>query len=249
MAKVTYLYDPRTNITEKVTLDYLQSLTGLKKATLMSYRSKKARIHSLNSYLTMNKPDLSLRKRWYSKERYKGEKWLIIEGSGNKFKISNYGRVKRIYKTKENFMMPFRRSGKGRLFVKCQFLNKYTDQSITQLVAHHFIRPRRKNEKTYHKNGIVTDDYVMNLEYVTNQEFGRRTGHLSRSKPVLELCVETNQIISEYRSAREAGRKNFMSYQTVLDNCNRVTSFAVGDRLFIFQEDYEGMLSHDFKNR
>lgn len=45
--------------------------------------------------------------------------------------------------------------------------------------------------------------------------------------------------IEEYRSAREAGRKTFLSYQAVLDNCNGKTKIAGGVYKFMFVSDYD----------
>lgn len=125
------------------------------------------------------------------------------------------------------------------MYAKCKFLGEYKDHKVGHIVAHHFIRPRKKGEIVIRKNGITTDDYAGNLEYVTEKELGIRNGYRSRSQPVVKLCPKTFEKIEEYRSAREAGRKNYLSHQTVLDNCHGRTKKAVGTMRFMFLEDYE----------
>lgn len=172
--------------------------------------------------------------------KYPDEYWKIIQGSNEQYKISNYGRVKRIYKNgKEKFLLPFQRKGKGNLFVKARWKEKYGEHKVSHVVAKHFIRPIQPNERVIHKNGIITDDYAGNLQIVSLQEMGKRTGYKSKSKPVVLLDPVTMEVIEEYRSAREAGRKTHFSYQAVLDRCNKRFPYKNDPFLFMFADDYE----------
>lgn len=71
----------------------------------------------------------------------------------------------------------------------------------------------------YHKNGIKSDNRLDNLGYMAPADLGRRTGGRSRSRSVLKVD-DGGQAVEAYRSAREAARRNHMSYQTVMDRCN-----------------------------
>lgn len=72
----------------------------------------------------------------------------------------------------------------------------------------------------YHKNGNLNDNYVGNIGFTTKTELGKKTGGSSRRRAVAKIA-ETGETVAFYRSAREAARRNYMSYQTVLDRCNR----------------------------
>lgn len=234
-----YLYDPRINVSTKTSYKYLEKLTGLTISGLSRAKTRGSKIKQINCYLSDGFPDIQKRREWYSKEKYTDEAWIPIEGSENKFMVSNYGRIKRIYKYKEGFILPYQRKGRGNLFVKVQCNGKYGEYKIGQLVAHHFIREPRPGESVIRKNGIITDDYVANLAYVTKEELGKKTGYKSKSKPVIQIDAKTGEVVQEYRSAREAGRKLFLSYQAVLDNCHGKTKVAGGMYKFRFLEDYE----------
>lgn len=237
-----YTYDPQTNtLKEYKTFREISERYGENYNTVYGSFRRKSKLIKFNVYVLSEKPSLKQRKEWYAKEIYKGERWLTVDGSDGKYRISNYGRVKIIYKSVERFAMPFRKNDEGNLQVKIRFKGKYQDHVVGHLVAHHFIRPRKQNERLFRKNGIRTDDFVGNLEYVSLQELGKRTGKLAKSKVVVKLCVHSLEWLDEYRSAREAGRQNYMSYQTVLESCHGRTKVVNGKYMFMFLEDYEEM--------
>ncbi len=239
MTKTVYLYDPRTNITTETTIKKLASVSGNTINSIQKCRLYNTKIRSLNCYVTSEKQSVKQRYEWYSKEEVENEFWKIVDGSDGKYKVSNHGRVKRIFKSSERFCLPFLRGrSRNNLFVKIQFLNRYADIKVAHVVAHHFIRPRNTGDVVYRKNGIVTDDYAGNLKYISKEELGRLTGFKAKSKPVVKICLESQEVIDEYRSAREAGRNNYLSYQAVLDNCNGVSRLAGGMK-FMFSENYE----------
>lgn len=237
-----YLYDPRTNILTETTYNYLQDLTGKNRANLASYKSRRLKIKGINCYLADENTTVEQRREWYEKEKYHDEHWINISGSEYAFKISNYGRVKRIYKNgREKFLLPFRRKKKGNLFIKVRWKGRYGEYKISQLVASHFIREPNLGEAVIHKNSIITDDYAGNLKVVTNHELGKLTGHKAGSKPVVMIDTTTNEVIDEFRSAREAGRKTFFSYQAILDRCNKKFPYRNEPYVFRFSEDHEEM--------
>lgn len=69
------------------------------------------------------------------------------------------------------------------------------------------------------KNGIKTDTCLGNLEWITKTDLGKKTGANSRRQPVIKID-QSGEVVGFYPSARDAARKNFMSYQTVMDRCN-----------------------------
>ena len=233
-----FMYDPRTNqVTEHKAQD-LADMSGYAKDILASTASRKKRIKSLGCYLSTQMPTLADRRIWYAKEKYENESWVEVQGSEGAFLISNYGRTKRVYKTSTKFLLPFLYRRKAFLMVKVRLNGIYKEYKVAHLVAMHFLGPIPLGKGVLHKNGILTDDFAGNLAYVDKTEIGKRTGFKSRSRPVVKVDPKTMEVLEEYRSAREAGRKCFLSYQTVVDNVNHKTESA-GGMLFMWEAEYE----------
>jgi len=68
--------------------------------------------------------------------------------------------------------------------------------------------------------GVLQNCHVNNLKLIGLRERGRMTGAMASSKPV-ELLDENGIVIDSWSSARKASKDLFMSYQTVVDYCNR----------------------------
>lgn len=236
-----YLYDPRTNILSETTYAYLEELTRHKARTLASYKSNRKKILRINCYLADDLTTVEERRAWYEAEKYHDEAWKHIKGSDDKFSISNYGRIKRHYKTgKSKLLLPF--AHRGNLMVKARINGKYDQYKISILVGKHFVGDPKPGEVLRHKNGVRTDNFAGNLEWISKQKLGQKTGGLAKSKPVVQLDIETGETINEFKSAREAGRQCYLSYQAVLDNCNRKTKIS-GGYIFRFLDEYDGELA------
>ena len=234
-----YLYDPKTNILTPTDYTSLEGITGSSRSTLMKAKSKGGKLRTIDCYIVDEDITRQQRYEWYSQVTFPDEYWKVIDGSDNHFKVSNYGRVKRIYKRgAERYMMPYpRKQANNLLHVKCRFQGKYKDHAIHRLVAHHFIGPCPEGMRVYHKNNIKTDNYAGNLTYITPVELGKKTGFRSSSRPVAKLDPTTGEVIEEYRSAREAGRKNFLSDSAVLDSCHN--RWKIYDFKFAFVDEIE----------
>lgn len=89
---------------------------------------------------------------------YEGEEWKRI-GQLN-YEISNYGRIKNIT-TKKLKQLKFNKYGMQVLL--WQNSKSYTI-TISRLVAESFIRHLEKNEKVFHINNNIRDNYYKNLE-------------------------------------------------------------------------------------
>jgi hypothetical protein len=204
-----YLYDPRTNILTETNYDYIHDLTGIKINTLRCNKSSGRKIRSINCYITDENVTVQQRKEWYEKEKYPDENWKVIHGSDEKFLISNYGRFKRVYKRHTSFLLPFYYKQKF-LQIKVKFKGVYENHKIANLVAYHFVGKPKDGEVIYHKNGIKTDDFAGNLEIITKEKLGKKTGFKSKSKAVVQLDRFTGEFLGEFRSAREAGRQDLL---------------------------------------
>lgn len=114
-----YIYDARYNIKTPTTYEKLEGITGSKKATLMTIKSKKMKLPRLKyCYIIDDKTSKQQLRTWYERVEFENETWKDIDET---YKISNYGRVKKIYKKypKGKFMMPYpKKSYRGKLVTK-----------------------------------------------------------------------------------------------------------------------------------
>ena len=106
--------------------------------------------------------------------------------------------------------------------------------NCARLVASAFIRPVKDNEQVYHKNNLSFDNHYRNLRIMTPKELGKRTGHLSRSRRVVE--VKNKEIIRSWRSTRVAAKELFLCRQTISDYCNKKTAKPMFN--LMWEDDY-----------
>ena len=150
------------------------------------------------------------------------ETWRNIPGYDGKYQVNTEGNVRRVYPSgKTRLMTPFHKKmcGSQRLVIKLTKDGKSKEEILVQIMAKTFIGPVPPGCVPYHKNGCQNDNYIQNIAYISMQELGKITGAKSKRQPVAKID-NTGQIVEVYSSAREAGRKNYMSYQTIIDRCN-----------------------------
>lgn len=140
------------------------------------------------------------------------EEWKIIKDNPN-YQVSNFGRFRKKLKKGYRYLKPFK---KRDLYV-VRF--GYKNHNCSRLVANYFIRPLKDDEFVYHKNGLNFDNYYRNLEVLSGEELGKRTGHIARSKRVVE--VKNGEIVRSWRSTRKASKELFLCRQTISDYCNK----------------------------
>ena len=83
------------------------------------------------------------------------------------YSISNYGRVRN--DIRNTFLSPRKLRGYER--VSLWYNNKANDHRIHRLVAQEFIQNKENKPEVNHKNGIRNDNRVVNLEWVTGEEY------------------------------------------------------------------------------
>lgn len=147
---------------------------------------------------------------------YSNEVWRNISNSN--YEVSNYGRFRRKYKYKYRYLKTFK---KGALYIlKLHINDKDKDYNAAKLVIESFVRKLKPDECVYHKNGIISDNKLSNLEILTRSEAGKRTGWQSRRKGIVML--DNEGVISKvFKGTRDAADKLFISRQTVSDYCNK----------------------------
>lgn len=165
------------------------------------------------------------------------EIWKTIEYDF-RYQVSNYGRFrKKNPKNDYRYLKPFRK--KNLFLVKI----KDKDFNCARLVANAFIKELSNTDRVYHKNKVEFDNYYKNLEIINLKELGKRTGHISKSQRVVE--IKNNEIIRDWSSARKAAKDLFVSYQTVMDYCNKKVKKPMFN--LMWEEDYFDMIFEPFQ--
>lgn len=156
------------------------------------------------------------------------ERWKDIPGFAGRYQASNEGRIRRVWEKsgKITVLRPYSKHCKGKaansktLRVHMALPDgRRVERTVLKLVAETFLRvPTGK--VPVHKNGVHDDNHVSNISFMSELELGPKYGGLSSRKPVAKID-ENGDIVEFYRSARAAAKENFLSYQTVIDRCNR----------------------------
>lgn len=161
--------------------------------------------------------------------------WYDIPGYDGKYQINYFGQVRRVYKNgKFKILSGYVKSSNRHHVVK---LNG-KERVIMGLMRDTFIGEVPKGYVLYHKNGIITDEILSNIGMITRSELGKLTGTRNGCCNAIVKINSDGEIVDFYKSAREAGRKNFMSYQTINDRVNgKVKSLYAPDGFVYCKED------------
>lgn len=143
------------------------------------------------------------------------EQWRIFNDT--KFEVSSLGRIRKPIKDSYRYYKPYmtlKGKNKNITVLKCKIESK--EYRVVDLIKKCFLSD--KDGVIYYLNGDNLDNRVDNLKIISRKEHGKITGGRSKSRMVCKINNETDEVVEIYRSAREAGRENFCSYQTILDN-------------------------------
>ena len=150
------------------------------------------------------------------------ESWKDIPGYDGKYQADMEGNIRRIYQSgKTRLMTPYHKkmSGSQRLVVKMTRDKKAKEEILVQIMAKTFLGNPLPGHVPYHKNGCQEDNYIQNIAYISRRDLGNLTGGNAKRQPVAKIDA-SGEIVEVYSSARECARKNYMSYQTIIDRCN-----------------------------
>lgn len=255
-----YLYDARYNLKTETTLEKISKLLKIKESDLSRYINTLEKVKRW--YIVDESVDVKELKKLYEKEVFKNEVWKVIEGSDDKFLVSNYGRFKRVYKSSPNgkFIMPYYQTrkvnvNKNKQFIKVKFKEVYKEYSVSRIVAYHFVeifydgygftsesKPMKyKNKKfedlvVYHKNGLVYDNYHANLEFLDREDLAKKTSYKARGgRTIVAIDAETGDIIDYFKSTRHVEANLPVSKQAVSDSLNKVWKTNIVGGKYIFE--------------
>ena len=136
--------------------------------------------------------------------------------------VSDQGRAKRIYANGREYEVGWW-NGKKVNPQMCMKING-KDIFMKTIIWKTFKGEIPKGYLIAHKNGLKRDNSIYNLYLTKPKDLGIITGHKSKSQKVINRS--TGRI---YRSAREAGKKLYCSYQTIMDICNGKTKKPLVD--------------------
>lgn len=179
------------------------------------------------------------------------EIWKDIPDYEGLYQVSNLGRIKslkRIVITEDNYKLPIHekilkqktdnnykrvqlwKNGKGKFFL------------VHRLVAMIFLDNYNESLQVNHKNGIKSDNNIINLEMVTAKENQWHSYHVLKTKPSMQgkfgsnhvRSIKVNQydkqnkLIKTWNSVIEASQKLNINASCISNNCNNRRKTARG---------------------
>lgn len=237
-----YLYDPRYNLKTPITAKELSEKGILGGSNIYTYKSKRKKINKINKYIIDDSFKSTDLKKLYCKEVYDDERWATVTEYDCEYKISNYGRIKRIYKTKEVFLLPCMKKKIGYLYVKFKKNNKFIPVKVYKLVAKYFLDNTNNEKYVVHINGIKHDDRACNLEYISKQQLGKIYGCDACSVPVYKIDNMNFEIIDTFRSGREAAKIDNICYQSIFDVINKKSRLTIDEFAYTSEDEYENFI-------
>lgn len=165
----------------------------------------------------------------------KADAWYDIPGYDGKYQINYFAQVRRTYKNGgfkilSNYIKSKRKIQVVKLNCK--------ERTVLSLMKDTFIGKLPKGYVPYHKNGLLSDNVLSNIGITTKKELGKLTGTWNESEIQIVKINSAGEIVDFYKSAREAGRQNHMSYQTILDRVNgKVKSLYAPDGYVYCKDD------------
>lgn len=171
--------------------------------------------------------------------------WREIPGYDGMYEINRQGEVRtwrwrKDHRAKNPRLLTayMRKRGGQRRYVKLTDANGNTSEpTVIALMVETWCGGKRNGIVAYHKNGDLSDNALHNIGFTTREKLGKMTGAKARRKPVVKID-RSGEIIAVYSSARAAGKANHMSYQTVIDRCNRKVKkpFALDGHDYRYEE-------------
>lgn len=141
--------------------------------------------------------------------------WFALE-LNNSYEVNRLGQIRRVYKHKPpRLLTPYRRHNSKAYWIKING----KEYKLARLIYETFAGEVPEGKSIYHIDGYQWNNHIENLACATKEELGKITGYKAKAMKVAKIDKE-GKIVKTYRSAREAGKDNHMSYQTILDRCN-----------------------------
>ena len=118
------------------------------------------------------------------------EKWKVIKGYENSYRISNAGRIYSIYS--KRCLSLNRRNKKGYSTINLRKENYSKGFLVHRVVAEHFIPNPQGLPQVNHKDFDKTNNYDSNLEWCTDEE--NKNHYLQRVRTLKNLTLKVRQV-------------------------------------------------------
>lgn len=132
----------------------------------------------------------------------RSEIWKTIDGYDGRYQVNPFGEVRRACKHKFVKLTPFNR--RGGWFVKLSQNYHGKDHKVSHLVAAAFLPPPKPGQVLWHKNGVLSDNFAGNLQWISKHELGKRTALLADKRRTVAKITRDGYAVSFYPSARAA---------------------------------------------
>lgn len=138
------------------------------------------------------------------------EIWKPVKNYEGLYEVSNYGRVKSLYKGKRRNGKILKSHGNRDGYLKVLLYNdgKHKWNYIHIIVAQSFIQNPNNYTIVHHKDGNEQNNYVENLEWI-DEDTHRRLHAEEQSKMVAQYDFNTGELIAIWESASECARNGY----------------------------------------
>lgn len=172
-----------------------------------------------------------------ARRQAKEDIWLPVPGWGGVYEVSFDGRVRKVKGLQQGVIQQHKK--KGQYVVRLtNEQGERREQRVHVLLARAWIgESPGRNYCVFHKNGVRTDNFANNLEYISRKEVGRRTGALASKRAVLKLS-EAGEVLEVYPSARAAAKVEPFSYQSITDRCNGKVKKTAGF-IYVWEDSHK----------
>lgn len=174
--------------------------------------------------------------------------WRDIPGYDGIYQANAEGQIRRCWPDgRTRVLKPCRHYQKGN--IPTSVVNMYGPdgrrrlRNIGKMIAETFLGPCPEGMFVYHKNGMLTDNSIYNLAFISKEEFWSMIGRKrSRRKNVVKLA-KSGEIVEVYKSAKHAAAANYISYSMMLSRCNGVPKLGpAGDGYdYAWEDDKESI--------
>jgi hypothetical protein len=174
------------------------------------------------------------------------EEWKDIQGYEGLYQISNHGRVKS-FKCNSEKILKNQTMTNGYLYISLKDNNhKRKNYSIHRLVAKAFISNQYNKPEVNHKDEIITNNVVKNLEWVTpkeNANYGTRNERCAKPQRIKVAKLDEHyNLLQTYDSLTNAGLDNNVNEECIIRVCKGKQHRSNGFR-WMYYKDYLDMIT------
>ena len=162
------------------------------------------------------------------------EIWKDVDGYVGFYKISNFGRLKSLYKKEEIIIKPhIYKNGYCRVRLWDREKRKFKDAYIHRLVANAFLENPQNLPEVNHKDENKENNCVDNLEWCTskyNANYGTRNKRMIKqkcSKAVIMLDLSGNEL-KRFESLGDASRETGFDISAIIRVCKGRQKTSMG---------------------